>query len=163
MDIRFCEIKGFPNYLIYEDGRIFSKPRGIFLHQKISIHGYKRVGLRADGNPQKMFFIHRLVGTHFLPKDLERKFINHKDGNKFNNHFSNLEWVTQIENAQHSRKILKQCLGQNNGNAKLTIGNVIDIKTLFCFGAQRKDLAKTFSVSRSTVERIVSEKNWSSL
>ena len=32
------------------------------------------------------------------------KSVNHKDGNKLNNHYSNLEWCTHTENMLHSSK-----------------------------------------------------------
>ena len=51
----------------------------------------------------KMFTVHRLVALHFVPgRTNERDVVNHKDGNKNNNHVSNLEWVTYSENNKHA-------------------------------------------------------------
>ncbi len=50
--------------------------------------------------------IHRIVGKYFLPKSINKIDINHKDGNKRNNHISNLEWTTSKENYHHSRDVL---------------------------------------------------------
>lgn len=52
--------------------------------------------------------IHRLVAEHFLEKPEGATEVNHKDGNKHNNHVSNLEWVTQKQNRDHAVKTLNK-------------------------------------------------------
>lgn len=57
------------------------------------------------------YMAHRLVACAFVddPEDSdENNIVNHKDGNKFNNKASNLEWTTSSKNAIHSRQVLKQ-------------------------------------------------------
>ena len=49
--------------------------------------------------------LHRLVATYFLPRDVERPYVNHKDGIKENNTVTNLEWCTSRENARHSMRL----------------------------------------------------------
>lgn len=47
--------------------------------------------------------VHRLVAFAFCEgRTKERNVVNHKDGNKTNNHFSNLEWCTTLENNMHA-------------------------------------------------------------
>lgn len=47
--------------------------------------------------------IHRLVAKLFIPNiESEKNIVNHKDGNSLNNHYTNLEWVTQQENVVHA-------------------------------------------------------------
>jgi hypothetical protein len=46
--------------------------------------------------------IHRLVADAFIPNPKGLPEVNHKDGNKHNNHVDNLEWVTKSENALHA-------------------------------------------------------------
>jgi len=62
---------------------------------------YYLVSLVKDkkGNTKK---VHRLVGIAFIPNPDNKPFINHIDGNKLNNHVSNLEWCTQSENCKHA-------------------------------------------------------------
>jgi len=44
--------------------------------------------------------IHRMVCLAFHPNPKE--YVNHKDGNKANNHADNLEWATPTENSRHA-------------------------------------------------------------
>ena len=62
---------------------------------------YYRVTL-SKANRTKYFPIHRLVAEHFVDRVDGCDVVNHKDGNKQNNHASNLEWVTQSGNKLHA-------------------------------------------------------------
>lgn len=53
---------------------------------------------------KKRLKIHRVVCEMFIPNPDNKPCINHKDGNKYNNHVSNLEWVTYQENTVHAFK-----------------------------------------------------------
>lgn len=59
------------------------------------------VVLHKDGEG-KNEFVHRLVAKAFIPNPLSKPEVNHKDGNRFNNESSNLEWVTRGENMNHA-------------------------------------------------------------
>lgn len=50
-------------------------------------------------------YIHRLVAIAFIPNPNNYSQINHKDGNKANNHVDNLEWCTQSQNMKHAYDI----------------------------------------------------------
>ena len=66
--------------------------------------GYLRVSF-YDGSKVKSLYTHRVVANAFIPNIYNKEQVNHIDGNKKNNHVENLEWVTNLENMNHSWRI----------------------------------------------------------
>ena len=93
------EIEGDENYLIYPDGRVWSKHRNKFMKQQI-VRGYYYVGL-CKNNKVNLFRVHRLVAKAFIPNPDNLPEINHKDENCFNNCVENLEWCTNHYNQNY--------------------------------------------------------------
>ena len=91
------EITDYPNYLIYDDGRVYSKNVNRFLKPYLDINGYHIVDLCNNGK-RKCKKVHRLVGLHYIPLVEGKDLIDHIDRNKTNNHISNLRWCNQGEN-----------------------------------------------------------------
>lgn len=60
--------------------------------------GYHAVGLCKNGK-MRWGKVHRLVADAFIPNPENKREVNHKDGNKKNNHADNLEWATASEYA----------------------------------------------------------------
>jgi hypothetical protein len=60
----------------------------------------KRVSLWKD-KKQKDFLVARLVALTFLGEPPEGFTVNHKDGNRMNNHIDNLEWLSRGDNIRH--------------------------------------------------------------
>lgn len=63
--------------------------------------GYFRVRIYKDGQ-RKTVKVHREVAKAFLPNPENKPEVNHKDGDKGNNHVNNLEWATSDENVRHA-------------------------------------------------------------
>lgn len=64
---------------------------------------YKQVSLWKE-NKGTSYYVHRLVAEAFIPNPEGKPEVNHIDGNRQNNHVSNLEWVTSGENSLHASK-----------------------------------------------------------
>lgn len=65
---------------------------------------YLRVSLNINGF-KKLFGVHRLVATTFIPNPENKPQVNHIDGDKTNNNISNLEFCTAQYNTQHAFNI----------------------------------------------------------
>jgi len=102
-------IEGF-DYEVSNFGRVKSLRREVWNGHKLHILSerilsprgkrYKFVTLCGKDRNYKKEYIHRLVAIAFL--DNVKEEVNHKDGNKFNNHIDNLEWNTRKENVVHA-------------------------------------------------------------
>lgn len=94
-------IKDFENYLISKDGDIYSN----YTYRKLKCskdkNGYLKIRL-VNKSGRKSMFLHRLLAIQFIPNPLNKPFINHIDGNKYNNKLNNLEWCTHKENMKHA-------------------------------------------------------------
>jgi len=100
------EVQDYSNYLIYDNGVVFSKKRNKFMKPQKNQLGYERILLSKNGK-QKRFSIHRLVALHYIPKIEGKNVVDHIDGNKLNNNVNNLRWTTIIENCNNYQKLRK--------------------------------------------------------
>lgn len=64
--------------------------------------GYRYAMIALSNGKQRNCRVHRLVAQYFLLNPDNMNEVNHKDGNKDNNHVSNLEWCTRSHNVKHS-------------------------------------------------------------
>ena len=109
------DVKGFEEYLMVSNlGRVLRKERIVktstgerklpesMASQSADKNGYLLTSLSYNGK-RKTFKVHRLVAIAFCDGYSElRNEVNHKDGNKSNNVYSNLEWSTRLENVHHA-------------------------------------------------------------
>lgn len=96
-------IKDFETrYLVSSSGKIKSLRSGKLLKECIrGVSWRKEPCVMLFGETHKLrLSIGRIVALNFLKKGSKTE-VNHKDKNPFNNHISNLEWVTRSENCLH--------------------------------------------------------------
>lgn len=111
----FVVIQGFENYCISNFGRILSYagkyPRMLSPQKDAMGYSHYRLYNRTEEGEVnvQLFKGHRLVAMYFVPRpkvnDSSILEVNHIDGDKSNNHVTNLEWVTRSENLKHAIKI----------------------------------------------------------
>lgn len=133
------------HYEVSEYGDVKNIHTGKLLKPHLTSDGYLRCTLRYGKTNNQL--VHRLVAMLFLDLNTDcKRTVNHKDCNKMNNHYSNLEWATDKDNINHairnglmtnSRVALKKhnddskkgVVGYNNTFA-ITFGSVTEaIKT----------------------------------
>jgi aspartyl-tRNA synthetase len=102
-DLKYRDINF--SYQISNHGDIRNKEKLNILKPNLR-DGYRSINLSYFVNDEQnklSIKIHRLVALHFVENnDPKKNVVNHKDGNKLNNHYTNLEWTTLTENNQHA-------------------------------------------------------------
>ena len=156
------EIKSLERYVTWKDRLQFVKER--ILKQDVNKFGYHIVTLSKNGKT-KRFSVHRLVSLSFILNHENKPEVNHIDGNKTNNHYTNLEWFTSSENQIHAFKLGLQkpygCKGEASGSSVLTEKDVLEIRNKHVpkkYGFGR--LAKEYSVAKSTIQSILIRNSW---
>ncbi len=145
-------------YSITNDGRVYSKVYGKFLKYAKNKKGYLWVCL-YNNKKRKSYYISRLVAKHFLSNYSEKLTVNHKDLNKTNNYYKNLEMMTNKENMMHG---IKHGV-RHNYKLKINIKKLIndEIKKISkrknIYGGFNKDkhIAKKFNIGQSTTNKIL--------
>ena len=164
------DIPGFSRYTIDYYGTIRSKSykntgRKRKLKPALDACGYLRTMLLGDDGKYHTVKVHRISALAFHGES--NLDVNHKDGIKTNNYWSNLEYVSKSENTLHAYRtgLLKPKKGVQNGNSKLNDNAVKDIREVARRGGRyygRKALAEKYGVSESHIKHIVNNKKlWS--
>ena len=96
------ELEENSNYFISNFGN-FKNKKDKLLKLNINARGYLYCNISTNGKVTKVK-IHRLVAIYFIDNLENKDTVNHKDGNKRNNHKSNLEWITKVDNVKHAWK-----------------------------------------------------------
>jgi hypothetical protein len=166
-------VTGHEDYLISNFGKIKRKPcprigrnqtlKEINITLSPNDDGYLRAAFNIGPNKQIRKFVHRLVAIHFIDNPSGLKEINHKDGDKLNNHVDNLEWCTRSYNIQHAYDtgLKKIRVGSELKYSKL---DELQVKTIKTLSKDKKlspyDIARYFKVNYSTIAAIRRGSTW---
>lgn len=105
--------------------------------------------------------VHRLVAESFLPNPENKKEVNHIDGNRANNHVSNLEWSTHKENMRHAVETgLNWHFGEKHVWNRLKLHEVKEIwKLKHVYGLSHRLIAGLYNISHQHVSCIARQHN----
>jgi transposase len=184
----WIELPQYPGYEISNYGRVKSyKPqgrattitkrlppeKGRFLKPTVNSRGYFILELRPIDKPAIIQSVHTLVALAFIgPQPTEYHQVSHKNGNKQNNFYRNLEWLTAHEHYEHElisgmRRPgwgkVNHPKGENHRLAILTSEQVVEAIKRVNSGESQASVARFFGVHRSTIHLIVKGRNWEHL
>lgn len=167
MEKQWKVIKGFEDYKVSEYGEVFSLKGSKLLKPRYTKDGYVYYRLSKSGGIQKDFRSHRLVAYAWLPNPNNLETVNHIDGVKTNNHYSNLEWMNRSNQLQHAYDLglKKPMRGLAHSVAKATKEQVIYIRDCYdnhegsWYGFYAK-LSRETGLSQTLVTRIAKRQTY---
>lgn len=155
-------VKRMPKFEKARDNGIRFKDFKI-LEPKPKSDGYIEVKLYRPDGSYVARKVHRLVAALFVPNTYGKPEVNHKDLNKANNRWDNLEWVTALENTQHAILNGAFKVGSLSNKAKLNEVQVIEIRELLREGFGVQAIADHYAVDNGTISAIKLGKTWKHL
>lgn len=141
------------DYEITKDGKVINKKTGRVRKPQRNQKGYQLLMIGGKG-----YLISRLVAEKYVPNPDGKPQVNHIDGNKDNNCYMNLEWVTNAENRKHAVKEQLHASGENCSFSKLNWEKVNYIREHTEYNSNQ--LSKMFGVSPSHIRSIRQGRWW---
>jgi hypothetical protein len=156
---QFGTVKSLDHKVICKKCRI---QKGRILTTSKNKKGYVNVSLSKKGK-RLHTGVHRLVALAFIPNPENKSQVNHKDGNKENNYYKNLEWSTNQENCRHAVKngLMRQNFAENHHKSKLSNAQILEIRGRLNSGEQGKIIAPDYKVSAATISNVKIGRNYS--
>jgi hypothetical protein len=147
-------------YKVDQSGNVYLKRNGKKLSPSDNGIGYLVLSFTKE-KKRKCVLVHRLVAEAFIPNPENKRTVNHKDGNKLNNHVSNLEWMTHGENIRHLRDVLgfdfhqmnKDKTGSLNWNSKKVNQYTLDGVFVSSYGSTTEAMRET-GIDCSTIQKV---------
>ena len=101
----WVEVDGYPNYEVSENGIIRNKNTKYIMKPKHHHNKYLTVCLNKSVGKYENVLIHRIVAKAFIPNPNNYNVVNHKDENKLNNNYKNLEYCDIYYNNAYGTRI----------------------------------------------------------
>lgn len=108
------QLKNCNDYFITNYGRLYSNITNTYLKGNIDRNGYLYIVIRIN-NKNITVKPHRLVAEYFISNPNNYKCVNHKDENKLNNHYTNLEWCNHSYNNSFGSRLNR--ISKNTGTS----------------------------------------------
>lgn len=161
----FKDIPGYEGrYQASNMGNIRSKrlrkPFGWIVLKATDLKGRRRVSIGSRGF-RKSFLAYRLVAMAFLENPLNKKEINHIDGNMKNDVLQNIEWCTRLENSAHAVRTGLQPKGSRCPHSKIKDSDAIEIVRLRSLGLKRTHISRLLGISYWIVMSVLRGIAWS--
>ena len=145
------QIKGCEHYSVNEEGVVVNTKTGKVLKTDLTNVGYKRVTLWSVEQKAVRLSVHRLVALHFIDNPNEYPMVNHKDGNKLNNHYRNLQWCTCSQNTVHA---FKHGLRKDT-KKQVSLELAQKLRDEWKQGTTRKELIDSYGVPKHVIDEIL--------
>jgi hypothetical protein len=145
--------------------RVKGNKLSLFLKPAKVKKGYLQVALSRNSK-KKYIRVHKMVAMAFIGPMPDGHEINHKDLNKENCCYSNLEYLTHQQNIDHAKDngALKAMIGEKNGSSKLKNNDIVEIRRSYNSGKiSYKELANKFKISKSSIAYIIKGERWKSI
>jgi len=145
------QINGCEHYQVNEEGVVQNTKTGRVLKTDLTNVGYKRVTLWSIEQKPVRIAVHRLVAMHFVDNPDEYPMVNHIDGNKLNNHYTNLQWCNCRQNTIHAFKH-----GLRKDTKKyITLEQAQNMRDLWKKGIPRKEIVLLFGIPKHVVDEVL--------
>ncbi len=157
------------NYQVSDDGLVRNSYTKLIRKPFLGTTGYYRVTLYDSNGNKHIYSIHRLAATAFCP--ISKEYLDqgltykdlvpdHKDMNKLNNHYTNLEWVTRKVNTNRAFDAFVGPVGEKSHLAKMTDDMARKCCELLQQGLLSGEVAEIVGVSKKTVVHIKAGECW---
>jgi len=137
-------------YEVFEDSTIIGLARGKVIKQRLDDDGYPTITY-GKMNRRKSMRVHKVMALTFLEKPYDYNKVtydvDHKDNNRQNNHISNLQYLTHVDNVKKSYECGNQDgarVGVLNGRATFTEKDVLLIREMYDNGMSIMNIIKMF-------------------
>lgn len=125
-----------------------------------SVSRYHFVRLPIGGGAYRKYYVHRLIAEAFIAMpSSDTCHVNHRDGDKLNNHAANLEWATQLSNNRHAYRTGLIPAGARHHWSKLGDAEVAEIRAARGSVTQSA-LAEKFGVTQQAISSVQRGKCW---
>lgn len=144
----------------YKDTHFYATPFGEVY--KLTKNGYEKRGwsnsrnyIHVSTSDRKSIKVHRIIAELFIPNPNNLPHVNHINGITTDNRVENLEWVTPGDNQRHAYRSKLRV-------PKLSLSDIEEIKFKLSKGIKQKEIAEEYSICRSMVSAIKTNKRYGS-